>query len=251
MINFNKPSRHLAALAALVLAGCSAKVLRLQGESPTIHRIDTGIANVYLVNGERPILIDTSAPDRRDRVLQALQSLGVEPKSLALVVVTHGHADHAGNAGHFQSVYGVRVAGGRGDLDKFQAGRTDLSRAVSIGVMARLVRPMSDNPYEPFTPDLIVEQPVDLAPFGVPGRILPLPGHTPGSLVVAVGGHLFVGDLVRGGVLFPESPTEHFFHEDRAKAAAQLRTVLAEPYTQLLPGHFGPIAGEAAREFAR
>jgi glyoxylase-like metal-dependent hydrolase (beta-lactamase superfamily II) len=43
--------------------------------------------------------------------------------------------------------------------------------------------------------DLVVREPLDLAPWGVAGRVVPMPGHTPGSLVVVLDdGRAFVGD---------------------------------------------------------
>ncbi len=48
--------------------------------------------------------------------------------------------------------------------------------------------------------DLALDAPLDLRPYGVAGRVEPLPGHTPGSVVVLLdSGDAVVGDLVRGG----------------------------------------------------
>ena len=52
---------------------------------------------------------------------------------------------------------------------------------------------------------------VDLAELGMSGKILPHPGHTPGSLVILIGRHAFVGDLIRGGMVTNETPATHLF----------------------------------------
>ncbi len=45
-------------------------------------------------------------------------------------------------------------------------------------------------------PEIIIEREVVLEEFGILGKILPTPGHTPGSLsVILESGEAFVGDL--------------------------------------------------------
>ena len=253
-----RPGPRLSGLTLLIaitllvghlLAGCSSRGTRLLPEQlPAVYRIDTGFGNVYLVKGEKLILIDTGVPDKREMIMENIKKLGFDPAQIALVVVTHGHADHAGNAKFFQTRYKLKIAGGAGDRDKFENGRTDLSKAESIGVMARLLRSMSDSPYEAFVPDVMIgTEEISLAEYGVAGSIIPLPGHTKGSAVVLVGDLLFAGDLLRGGVVFSGSPTEHFFHEDRALARRQLGFILGRGVRVLLPGHFGPLDAADAR----
>ncbi len=224
---------------------CSSAI-ELQPPAPAarIYRIDTGIANVYLLKGEGLVMVDGSTPGKLDAVLAGIADLGFSPAQLRLVVMTHGHADHGGNGRYFQETFRIPVAGGAGDLDKFTSGKTQLSRAVSIGLIARMLRGMSDADYPPFTPDIRVSEPISLESYGVEGEIRPLPGHTPGSLVVQSGTALFAGDLIRGGILFRGSATEHFYHEDRARARRQLAEILKEPFTTIYPGHFGPLSAE-------
>ena len=61
-------------------------------------RIKGAISNCYLLLGERPVLVDTGAPGDLKRILAALRAQAVEPTQLALIVLTHGHSDHAGCA---------------------------------------------------------------------------------------------------------------------------------------------------------
>lgn len=52
-------------------------------------------------NGERRLLVDTSGPQNRQMLAEALRSRGLEPSDIGIVVLTHAHGDHEGNLGMF------------------------------------------------------------------------------------------------------------------------------------------------------
>lgn len=243
--------KYILILALLLAGTCSSAPRKDSFPGTQVYRIDTGIANVYLVKAEKLIMIDTSIPDKLDLLVTKIQELGFKPEDISLIVATHGHGDHAGNAKSFQEKYKIPVAGGRGDLDKFTGGRTDLDRAVSIGVLARLIRGMSDKPYPAFTPDLVINEETSLEKYGVAGKIVPLDGHTPGSLIVTIGDVAFVGDLIRGGVVLNSSPTEHFYHEKRDRAKEQLKALMGGGVQVIYPGHFGPLSGKDVEAYLK
>ncbi|WP_254545575.1 MBL fold metallo-hydrolase [Halomarina pelagica] len=55
---------------------------------------------VYLVDAERPAVVDTGMGTRYGDVLAALERVGIAPEDLAVVAPTHVHLDHAGGAGY-------------------------------------------------------------------------------------------------------------------------------------------------------
>ncbi|MFW6153362.1 MAG: MBL fold metallo-hydrolase [Halobacteriota archaeon] len=67
--------------------------------------VDTGMYDVanygaaYLLEGERPALVETGIGTHHERVLDLLSSAGVEREELAFICPTHVHLDHAGGAG--------------------------------------------------------------------------------------------------------------------------------------------------------
>jgi glyoxylase-like metal-dependent hydrolase (beta-lactamase superfamily II) len=69
------------------------------------YYVDTGMYDtpeygaVYIIDAERPAIIDTGIGTNYERVLEGLQSVGIEPTELEAIVVTHVHLDHAGGAG--------------------------------------------------------------------------------------------------------------------------------------------------------
>src|SRR5438094_5547111 len=54
------------------------------------------ICNVFLLKGERPVLIDTGRPYDFVNIVLALDEHGVDLADLSLILHTHGHWDHAG-----------------------------------------------------------------------------------------------------------------------------------------------------------
>ncbi|MEZ4611311.1 MAG: MBL fold metallo-hydrolase [Caldilineaceae bacterium] len=145
-----------------------------------ITRIKLPLANAYLVQGRQTILVDTGAPGDETRILAAMAQAGVTPNDLALILLTHGHGDHAGSAAALTRETGVPVALHRADLGQVQAGRND--RLNTTGLEARLVRPFVDKPFPALTPSLLLDDGVSLIDLGVDlgadAHVLPTPGHT-------------------------------------------------------------------------
>jgi glyoxylase-like metal-dependent hydrolase (beta-lactamase superfamily II) len=71
-----------------------------------VHYVDTGMydveeyGSVYIVDAERPALVDTGIGTRYENILDAMAEVGVAPEDLAVIALTHVHLDHAGGAGH-------------------------------------------------------------------------------------------------------------------------------------------------------
>jgi glyoxylase-like metal-dependent hydrolase (beta-lactamase superfamily II) len=107
--------------------------------------------------------------------------------------------------------------------------------------------------YTPFKADHWVEDGVDLrALWGVPASLVPVPGHTDGSLVVVVGEAAFVGDLFRGGIVGGGVET-HFYMCDLDDNRRDIAALL-EAWPQVktfFPGHFGPVSRGAVEAYLR
>lgn len=72
---------------------------------PHTYYVDTGMYDtaeygaVYVLDAERPAVIDTGIGTNVDRVLDALAWVGIDREELAAIIPTHVHLDHAGGAG--------------------------------------------------------------------------------------------------------------------------------------------------------
>jgi glyoxylase-like metal-dependent hydrolase (beta-lactamase superfamily II) len=71
-----------------------------------VYYLDTGMYDtpeygaVYVVDAERPAIVDTGIGTRWGNVTDALREVGIPPTDLAYIVPTHVHLDHAGGAGY-------------------------------------------------------------------------------------------------------------------------------------------------------
>lgn len=72
---------------------------------PDYYCLDTGMydteryGSMYIVDAERPALIDTGIGTNYERILAAMEEIGIAPKNLEVIAPTHIHLDHAGGAG--------------------------------------------------------------------------------------------------------------------------------------------------------
>jgi glyoxylase-like metal-dependent hydrolase (beta-lactamase superfamily II) len=75
------------------------------GDTSDIHYVDTGMydtaeyGSVYVLDTPDPAVVDTGIGTNHERILAALDGVGVAPADLSWIVVTHVHLDHAGGAG--------------------------------------------------------------------------------------------------------------------------------------------------------
>ncbi|WP_324665981.1 MBL fold metallo-hydrolase [Haloarcula sediminis] len=71
-----------------------------------VHYVDTGMydaaeyGSVYIVDAERPALVDTGIGTHYETILAALDEVGIAPEELDVIALTHVHLDHAGGAGY-------------------------------------------------------------------------------------------------------------------------------------------------------
>lgn len=216
-----------------------------------IVRIKLPVSNAYLLVGERAVLVDAGAPGQADRILDAVRRAEVDPNDISLLIHTHGHIDHAGSAAELRRRIGMPVAVHEADAPLLRSGTNGTVRPRNRE--ARLVAAVLVRPYEPLEPDLALTEEISLRGYGVDGRVIFTPGHTPGSLSIALPGRdVIVGDLAMGGVLggalFPRRPRLHYFVDDLAAVRTSVRRVLDDGAATVFVGHGGPLRAGDVRE---
>ncbi len=208
----------------------------------SVTTITVNNAKIYLVERDNKlIMIDSGNPGDEHEIEAFMRDAGLEPDAIDYLILTHGHLDHLGTAAYFQNKYGISVLGGRGDAKMFAEGRQQ--PLCSTSMLAKAIdMSLQGKTYKHLTPDILIDKPYSLASLGVEGSILPMPGHTLGTLLVSFDNIIFVGDLIRGELVRHTVPNRHFFMCDLQDNDDDIRSVLVmEQYTTWYTGHFGPL----------
>lgn len=159
------------------------------------------ITNFYAVeeNG-KTMLIDTGCYlNQPGWTLKAVMS-GVDLSTVSLIVLTHGHMDHAGGIHHAKTLTGAPIMA-HPDCDTFlktgkftwYVPRNELGQAFYDNIAA----PAPVDVPEAVDIDIPVTEETDLHPYGFSAKVILTPGHTLDAIsVVFDSGEAFVGDTV-------------------------------------------------------
>jgi len=166
-----------------------------------VHRINTGASNAYVIeNGDKSILIDAGNRNKEERIIKAIRDIGLEPSSIAVIVLTHAHYDHVGSLPELKKQTGAMVIAHKTDRDSLLAGFTDLPEGTNpfFRFIISLARKFFKNhgSFDPVEPDILIDEKYDLSEFGINAFIQPTPGHTAGSVsIIFEDKHAIVGDI--------------------------------------------------------
>jgi glyoxylase-like metal-dependent hydrolase (beta-lactamase superfamily II) len=202
-----------------------------------------GLLNVmaYLLIGDRVVLVDTGVAGQADRILARLAQEGRAASDVSLILLTHGHGDHAGSVAALKEATGASLALGAGDEEKYFAGRDFEmhARGATGSVLMRFLRRRPRPHHAPGpAPDVIIASETSLAPYGVDAVAVPSPGHSRGSLsVFTADGDALVGDLLGGGGQSRPEPRRGVFVSDEAAMDASIKAVLARSPRHVFTGH--------------
>ena len=173
--------------------------------SVTAHAIPLGVTRCYLLVGRdgRAILVDGGAPGGERAFRQGLARVKIEPEQIGLLLLTHGHWDHFGTAATIREITGAKVAIHHAEAQRVEGALKMMPAATTLWgrlfgtIIAGLMRVAK---LPPCPVDLQVgDDGLDLSPFGIAGRAIHTPGHSPGSLTVLVdGGDAYVGGAAVG-----------------------------------------------------
>lgn len=216
---------------------------------PEVSQIRVGSTNVFLIKTNPPMLIDSGDKTNLDALQEGLKTEGVSLAQIKTIILTHGHADHAGLAAELKRRSGALLVAGAAETVMTRAGHNDDIKPTNL--MARILKRFAIDPsYEGFEADLKVDSEIDLQRFGLHGKVVQMPGHTPGSLVLILDdGRAFVGDMMlggwMGGALFAHHAGEHYFQDDLERNHANIAALLKLPIHTFYLGHGGPVSRES------
>ena len=192
---------------------------------------------IYLVNLDgHLILIDAGMGRSTDRLLANISQLGLNPRNIALLVLTHEHVDHVGGAAPLQSRLKFKIAAHQKAKRVISKGDSNASAAKNYGVS------LSPTPI-----DITLGGDAGSVPIGDGSlHYLHTPGHTPGSIV------LYFNDGDRR-VLFGQDlhgPFNKAWGSNIRQWRTSMKLVLALEADILCEGHYGVYRGKSAvRQF--
>jgi hydroxyacylglutathione hydrolase len=236
----------LCTMMTLLVTACSSgAVLRRGGLQ--VHTFVHDSTNAHLVARDgNLVLIDSGYAENADDLAQDIRAAGFDPASLKAVILTHGHADHAGGARYFQEHFRVPVYAGAGDARMLAAGKNE--PLCPTGLLGHLRKPLDKRGhYQSTVADTQVSDSMSLRELaGMDGKIVPLAGHTRGSLAVVIEDVAFVGDLFRGALVGSGAATHLYMCDvaDNKKDTQQLLETYAPNAKVFFVGHFGPVSRE-------
>lgn len=217
--------------------------------APGIHRLGSGLVNVYLFQESGGVtIVDAGAAGYWNDLPAELASMGRSLDDVRAVILTHAHSDHVGFAERIRrerrvpiKVHDLDAALARGETKPVRdpTARFRFRPLPALGFLAwgaahGLLRT---------TPIREVATFGDGATLDLPGspRVIHVPGHTAGSAALHVAGldAIFVGDaLATQNVLTGQTgPQLAPFGADFRQAAASLQRLIGVAATYVLPGH--------------
>jgi len=204
----------------------------------SIQTFDFKMVNAYLVGtGSGFMLIDTGISANRKQLDGMLRHAGCQPGDLKLIVITHGDADHCGNAAYLRKTYGAKIATHNREAPSVEQGDMFLSRG-AISPSRRMLKPLMSlfrlKKADRFVPDLFLDDGDCLESFGLDATILHLPGHTTGSVaVLTADGALFSGDFLQNRT----RPSVATFVDDATALQVGLDRLKMLNIRTVYPGH--------------
>jgi len=214
-----------------------------------VRRFPIGLTNSYLIKGQGLILVDAGSRRNPDVVEEKLRALSVNPKDIALIVLTHGHWDHIACLSDLKKMTGGKVAVNHREKEWVEKALKPLPRVLTpwgalAKILSRLVATATRFSGTPVDFSL-QDDGVSLEAFGISGKVVHTPGHTQGSMTVLLDtGDAFVGDLAMNGFPLGFGPGMPCIAEDPNTVKTSWRLLLERGAKKIYPAHGKPFPAD-------
>jgi len=183
--------------------------------------------HVYLIKADEMILIDTGLPGLSNKILSELKEMGILPKDVNKILLTHHDVDHIGNAKKLQDMTGAQIWAPKLDVPYIigEKKREGIKRVIET--IMPIGKPSIEGNYD------------IQSSFGEI-RTIAAPGHTPGHTMFLFQRVLFTGDLFRvnKGEVKIMPRFMNWKHEELVNSISIIKTL---DYDWICPSHSEPI----------
>ncbi|MFA5559008.1 MAG: MBL fold metallo-hydrolase, partial [Methanofastidiosum sp.] len=153
--------------------------------------IKVGATNCYfLKSNSSNVLIDTGYKGKTQIILDFLENNEIPFKNIGLIVLTHAHYDHIGNASELKKITEAKILLHKDDMSLLDLGITDSMSTKPLNIWGKILLSKIasiDTSFNHLKPDIIIDSDFDLRDYGINGRIIHTPGHSNGSISVILG----------------------------------------------------------------
>ncbi|MHC9538099.1 MAG: MBL fold metallo-hydrolase [Vulcanimicrobiota bacterium] len=208
--------------------------------------------NCYVLRDRGVVMIDCGMAGAFNDFLKGLKNASIKPAEVKLTVVTHAHWDHTGLAGDIRKITGAPLALHRNEKDWLECGQVSVPAGACLwGKCLRMPMVLFRNWIRTArtTVDIVIEDDgFSLEPYGIPGKVIYTPGHSPGSVsIVLDSGEAFVGDMAMNYFPFTVRPGLPVFADDCGMLKESWKHLLSLGITKIYPAHGKPFSAEVMR----
>lgn len=233
-------------------------------EMPTSYPV--GPVNAYLLDGPAPALIDCGpATAEAERALRAgLTAIGLQPRDIARIVLTHHHPDHAGGLVWLARETGAPIGGHRFNDAWLSADPTVAEERLAFfaelyrycGVAGDVTGEFRRRFAEYGATSRGIEEPLDegdtVEIAGAAWHVLSTPGHAGTHIGLLrpdgafIGGDTLLERISSNALAEPPYPGQRGRQSSLPAYRRTLQRLADLPLGRILPGHGAPFAGSPA-----
>ncbi len=142
-----------------------------------------GLANVFIIVGEKTIIVDAGLDGSTDKILNLLEENNIKKEDVSLILITHAHPDHCLNVKDLKETLNVPVAISAIEAHYLEEGTFApvKPRTFAGKIIYKLLHSLHKSHNKTISPEIRFDKELDLNQFGVEGKVLLTPGHTLGS----------------------------------------------------------------------